>query len=386
MEFKHFFTPAKFDNLSFPIKKNEGALIDDVIFFKGEEDFSINGYDIAIIGIEVEAKLLVGDNLKSTPNAIRPYLYHLKTLDNLKIADLGNLVGETKKDRMFLLQEILSYLHSKQVTAIIIGGSDDYIQAQYNAVKDVEVENRLKLTLIDSCINGGKVENDTSPFNYLTSLVDKARVDITILGVQNYYNSTSQIEFANNAFVDILRLKDVRDDKVQFTEVPLRDSSVIGFDLTSLASSAMPACSEPRPNGFSALDACQLGWYSGVSKEVKSFALSNFDLRYDINKQGVALAGQIIWHFIYGFSNKTFQISLKDVTSFQKFNVHLESYGVYINFFSSLDGARWWVEVVDNKNLAVVSCDKSDYYEAIQGEMPKKWWRYFLRNQFLDKN
>lgn len=385
MDLKDFCIPAQFNNLNFPIKKGQGALYDVVKFFDGEANFSVEGFDLAIIGIEEGVGIGNShDEILQTPsNLIRSYIYPLKSIDKVKIVDLGNLVGKTKVDNQFLLLEVLSFLTSKGITAIIIGGSDDCCLTQCEAIKEVVPNERLMLTIIDSFINGGITNLEELSENYLTAIVDLKSIDLTLLGVQNYYNSNAQDLFVENKFIDVIRLKDLRDQNLPIAEVPLRDSSVIVFDLLSFASSALPANKYPRPNGLSALDGCQLGWYSGISDKVKSFSICNLEQSYDVNMQSVALVGQIIWHFISGFSNKSYQISLKDVTSFQKFNVHLEKYGVYIIFFSSPDGFRWWMEVIDNEKPVVVSCNKSDYYEALQGEMPKKWWRYFMRNQFL---
>ena len=385
MEFKDFCVPARFNNLNFPIKKGKGALLDNVKFFSGEENFSLDGFDLAIIGIEEGVYLdsSLDDILSSTSNLMRSYIYHLKSIDNVKIVDLGNLVGKTKADNKFLLLEVLSFLNTKGITAIIIGGTDEFCVTQCEAVREITSDERLNLTIIDSCINGGFDVDEDLTNNYLTPIIDLKNFDLTLLGIQNYYNSKVQDLYVENKFIDVIRLKDLRDQNIINAEVPLRDSSVIVFDLLAFSSSSLPANKEPRPNGLSSLDGCQLGWYSGISDKVKSFSVCNFEQSYDVNRQSVALVGQIIWHFISGFSNKSHQNSLKDVTSFQKFNVHLEKYGVYIDFFSSPDGYRWWMEVIDNEKFLIVSCNKSDYYEALQGEMPKKWWRYFMRNQFL---
>ena len=384
MELLNYLEPVRVDIPSSPGIASDEMLWNQVTFISSTFKLHNLDFDIAIIGVEEDRNSEENKGSSLSPNYIRPFLYSLRAMDtNVRIVDLGNILGNTVKDKYFALQEVLTILENNSVSALIIGGTNEFFKCQIESITKQGDSSRVCCSLVDSIIDVSKINDGLTANNFLSEIVDSSfkSLDLTVLGLQKYYFGRFQEEFLEKNYIDFFRLKDLRGDQMSLIETPFRDSQAIAFDLSSISSSVMPAFYLPRPNGFTALEACLVGWYAGLSTELKSFGIYEFNPNFDHNKLGGALVGELLWHYILGFSNKSKYFSLKDVTSFQKFNVHLKSYDVNINFFNSTDGLRWWMEVSDCEKLVIVSCDKSDYYNAIQGEMPKKWWRYFQRNE-----
>ncbi len=389
MNIRDYFSPCKIETINFPFIPFDESLKSQVTFFCGEENFDLASFNLAIIGVDEDRNSPVNSGSGLAPNAVRPHLNSLRLIEpEVKIVDLGNILGNTVNDKYYALEEALMYLTSLNIVSIVIGGTNEFVKTQIQAIGSVAKETRLKCSLVDSLVDVNCVADGITSLNYLTEILELPLIqtDLTLLGIQKYYLSKHQEFFLENNFVDSYRLRDIRGADISLAETPFRDSSVIGFDVSSILSASMPGFYFSRPNGFTALEACQLGWYAGVSTEIKSFGIYELNPIFDRNGDGCALTAQIIWHFILGYSNKSKQFSLKDVISFQKFDVYLESYDVSLNFYSSSDSQRWWMNVVDDKNVFIVSCDKSDYYMALQGEMPKKWWRYYQRNNKVENN
>ena len=384
MELLDYLEPVKIDNpSSFGISPYE-TLWNQVTFLDSKIDFTKSEYHVALIGVEEDRNSIGNFGSSLSPNYLRPFLYALRAIEpNVRILDLGNILGNTVKDKYFALQETLTILELNSIPALIIGGTNEFFKCQIDSLPKRENNSRICCSIVDSIIDVNKSNDGLTSNNYLREILycDSRSIDLTMLGMQKYYYGSYQESFLSEIFVDLLRLKDLRGDQISLIETPFRDSEAIAFDVSAISSSSMPAYFQPRPNGFTALEACLIGWYAGLSTEIKSFGIYEFNPNFDRDNLGGALVAEVLWHYILGISNKSKYFSLKDVTSFQKFNVHLKSYDVFINFFNSTDGLRWWMEVVDSEGFSIVSCDKSDYYGAIQGEMPKKWWRYFQRSQ-----
>ena len=78
------------------------------IYKEGEEFPELDGYQLAIIGVEEERNSFDNEGCKDAPNTIRKSLYQLfNHWNDLKIIDLGNIkTGYETEDTYFALNNI----------------------------------------------------------------------------------------------------------------------------------------------------------------------------------------------------------------------------------------------------------------------------------------
>jgi hypothetical protein len=50
-----------------------------------------------------------------------------------------------------------------------------------------------------------------------------------------------------------------------------------------------------------------------------------------------------------------------------------------LNFYKSPASGRWWIEIpkgdLQAERVQLVPCSSEDYQEALQGIIPKRWWK-----------
>ena len=89
----------------------------------------------------------------------------------------------------------------------------------------------------------------------------------------------------------------------------------------------------------------------------------------------------MIWYFIDGKNHRPEIKSFDDTQYFDKIFVPTEGYN-YI-FYRNVYTNQWWIEVdntVDNeRKVEIISCSEKDYQQALDGEIPNRWWKYFKK-------
>lgn len=333
---------------------------------------------IALIGI-TESRNAIDGAFDTGVDLIRSYFYKLAEIPRVSVMDLGNLKqGKTVKDSYASVKDVVSELINQEIVPVIIGGSQDITVALVRALSD-QIEEK-ELTILDSKFDDDDHEFHSQSFlNQLDKEFSK-KLLISVLGFQTYFVPTPKLRAASEKDWNLYRLGAVRNNFNQ-VEPLFRDSDVVSFDASCIRQNECPAVSFPSPNGFYAEEACQLANLSGLSDKLKVFSLFEYQKELDVNGQSAHLMAQIIWHFIYGVSQRKNDFPAKSLDSYKKIYVKLEKIDNDLVFYENQQNKRFWVEIpmgINNK-VKVIACSEKDYQKACNNEIPDRIWQNISR-------
>jgi arginase family enzyme len=340
------------------------------------------GVDIAILGIDEGVNSPGNHGCALGPSFMRKYLYGLKeTSRQLKILDLGNLLGGTLKDKYFALQEAIGILSQAEIPVLVLGGSHEFTLPLAKGV--ASVNNFPVVSIIDSLVNLSADSNDFSSHNFLDHLVNDpvlTNMRLYYLGQQKYLMGQRHHDFVRDHCFQSLRLGELRGEMLREAEPVLRDSDLVSFDASAIQYASMPAQMYPMPNGFSSFEACQLSWYTGMSDNNKIFSIFEINPEMDGSNTGIFLGAQMAWHYLEGLCFRHKDYPLRDIESYTIFHVAMDDLPEGIRFFNNAENKRWWVELPLNEGKRIVACSESDYQLVKNNELPEKWWTLFAKS------
>ncbi len=343
----------------------------------------IQDFDLALIGIP-EDRNSGNTGSALAPDKIRQFLYKLyKPGKKTRIIDLGNLKkGPAAEDSYYGLRDVLLELFSKNITPIVIGGSQDIT---YGALLAYEkLQKPINLVSIDFKIDLRASRKKINSDNYLQHIINhktKFISSYTNIGHQVYFTDPDDLELMKNLFFDTIRLGEARLE-LKNLEPVFRDADLVSLDMGAVRQSDAPGHYHPSPNGFYGEEICQIAKYAGISDRLSVFILSEINPQFDQNNQSVQLGAQAIWYFIEGFSQKKIE-KPEDSINFTKYIVSLDSIEQNLVFYKSEHTDRWWIEIPflrkKNKPSLLISCSYQDYLNAGKQEVPDRWWKAFRR-------
>jgi formiminoglutamase len=338
----------------------------------------IGKYKIAIFGVPEGRNSPNAGSLRG-PDLIREQLYKLaKIPGRSKIIDLGNMKqGVTFNDTIAGLTDILSLLISENLFPVIIGGSSALIPAIDKAIS--QFLTRYTLTAVDPRIDFSNERKEPDSFNYLNAIINNHKSGFAHyinIGYQTYLNDQQIINRFLKRRSELLRIGDVR-QAIYLTEPLFRDSDVAIFDISSVRQSDAPGTISPSPNGFYGEEICLLSRYAGISDKLKVFGLFEVNPEFDIRNQTTGLAGQILWFFLEGFSQKQYETPVLNNSNsgrFIKYHVRITDLDDDLIFVKSNLTDRWWIELPAEKDENLyVACSHEDYLKANRNEVPDRW-------------
>ncbi len=99
----------------------------------------LDKYQVAIFGVPEDRNGFIKGS-KDAPDDVRNKLYQLVRINRgLQIYDLGNVkTGGAVNDTYFALRDIILELKERQITALILGGSQDLSQGSFLALEKEE--------------------------------------------------------------------------------------------------------------------------------------------------------------------------------------------------------------------------------------------------------
>jgi hypothetical protein len=329
---------------------------------------------IAIFGVSKEKK----DEINSS-DLVRKFLYSFFTPFNTNVIDLGNLkIGKTNNDIIYGVREVITYLHSKKITSIIIGDNNNLPFANYLSFE--EIKNPVNIVSIDSAISLKQKEIKEQDVHYLPKIVlrnNNCLFNYSLLGYQSYFVSPEDINTLNRLFFDTIRLGVVKSN-ISEIEPLLRDADIVAMHLNSLQGYYNFKENLTSPNGLDGREFCQLARYAGAGERTTSFGI--YGLNY--NNSEAILAAQAIWYFLEGSSQRINEFPSKKGKSMLKFHVEVGK-DTSITFFKSSKTERWWMEIPYPKSgfqkSLIISCSYSDYLKACGREVPDRWWKFFQK-------
>jgi formiminoglutamase len=338
----------------------------------------IGKYKIAIFGVPEGRNSPNAGSLRG-PDLIREQLYKLaKIPGRSKIIDLGNMKqGITFNDTIAGLTDILSLLISENLFPVIIGGSSALIPAIDKAIS--QFLTRYTLTAVDPRIDFSNERREPDSFNYLNAIINNHKSGFAHyinIGYQTYLNDQQIINRFLKRRSELIRIGDVR-QAIYLTEPLFRDSDVAIFDISSVRQSDAPGTISPSPNGFYGEEICLLSRYAGISDKLKVFGLFDVNPEFDIRNQTTGLAGQILWFFLEGFSQKQYETPVLNNSNsgrFIKYHVRVTDLDDDLIFVKSNLTDRWWIELPAEKDENLyVACSHEDYLKANRNEVPDRW-------------
>jgi arginase family enzyme len=302
----------------------------------------------------------------------------------MKVIDLGNMKqGVTFSDTLAGLTDVLTFLLSKGIFPVVIGGSSALIPAIDIALSEQKKE--YTLAAVDPRIDFNSEKKDPDSFNYLNTILSRSSRYLQHyinIGYQTYLNDQQVINRFLKRKSELVRIGDVR-QAIYLIEPLLRDSDAAVFDISAVRQSDAPGTAFPSANGFYGEEICLLARYSGISDKMKIFGLFDVNPELDSRSQTAAIAAQVIWFFLEGFSQKQYETPVLETANhgrFIKYHVRVTGLDDDLIFIKSNLTERWWMQLQANEEKSFfVACSHDDYLKANHNEVPDRWIKAFER-------
>lgn len=384
-----FFSPLDVNEIINGFQLSDNQFGKTFSIFTDNDNFpTLEGKDIAIVGVceDRNSENNTGSNL--APNDVRGFLYKLFSGSfRANVVDLGNInPGNTAQDTYFAVKSTVDFLIRKNIIPIIIGGSQDISYAQFLGYKDLE--QTINIVAIDSVFDLGNTDEEISNNTYLGKIIlhqPNYLFNYSNIGYQTYLVDTNSLQMMNQLFFDSYRLGQVR-DKIEESEPIIRQADMISFDITAIKHADAPANPNASPNGFYAEEACQMMRYAGMNDRLSSLGIYEINPTFDVSGKTSHLAAQMIWCFIDGYYNRKNDFPSRTNPDYMRFHVVLHDEKYQINFYKSKKSDRWWMEIPypPHTNLkferhTLIPCSYKDYELAINNEIPDRWWQTYQK-------
>ncbi|MDC1259443.1 formimidoylglutamase [Flavobacteriaceae bacterium] len=346
----------------------------------------LEGVKMAIVGVLESRNSIdsIGENFQIIE--IRKAFYKLFPGNwTHDIADLGDIQkGETVEDTYFALTQVVSSLIEKKIIPIIIGGSQDLTYANYRAYD--KISSMINVVNIDKSFDLGDSSKPITNESYLGKIILEQPYNLfnyTVLGFQTYFNSQEEIDLMEKLYFESYRLGAII-PKISVVEPVLRDADLVTLDINSVESSNVSIKQKYSPNGFNGREICAISRYAGISNKVTSFGVYEYNPSQDDEATAMLIA-QVIWYFVEGVNCRIKDDDFKDLSSYLKFTVLVESEELV--FFKSKKTDRWWIEIpfleysnTKSKQHPLLACTYEDYVSATSGVIPERWYKAYKKN------
>jgi formiminoglutamase len=349
-----------------PYLKN---MVADKITIYSEHWPDVTTADVFIIGVNDMRGNLTVSNI-SPANEIRAQFYKLFYWHSeVKIIDLGNIVtGKTLQDTYAALASVIEELQALQKPILIVGGSNDMVQGQYQA--NVKLKQLVEITGVDALID--IEENQFSPatqylYPILTSEPNYA-LHYNHLGFQSYFVNPDLLQTIDKLRFDCFRVGKLK-EHIEEAEPLMRASKILYFDVNAIAGAYMPG-NAISPNGFTGEEACILSRYAGMTTAAATFGIYGYHAEKDPLQLGALQIAQMMWYYIDGVHKRMIEAQLSDNNSFNEFHLNLAE--VNTSFLQSKKTGRWWMQL---PNGQYVPSSLKDYQVASRNEIPERWYR-----------
>ena len=338
---------------------------------------------IAILGVKEDRGAIDNAGTGKGLEKIRKHIYQLFPGNwFVEMVDLGNIeAGEKIEDTYFALKSILGELMKRNITPIIIGGSQDLSYAQYAAYESVA--QGVNMVAIDHRFDMGLLEDRMHAQNFMHRIIlDRPNnlFHYTNIGFQTYFNAQDQIELIEKLHFEAYRIGEVTPD-LKILEPVFRDADMVSVDLGAVRMSEAPANMNATPNGFYGDEICALSRYAGISSKNKSFGIYEFNAKKDRDEQTAQLIAQMIWYFIEGYNYRIEEDPFTAKDAYQKYIVPIEEDTIV--FYKSNRSERWWMEIMyyhnKIKKTTLIPCTYQDYLTANNQVFPERWLKTFRK-------
>ncbi|HTA83720.1 MAG TPA: formimidoylglutamase [Bacteroidia bacterium] len=347
----------------------------------------LDGVHIAIIGVGEARNSNGNDGCAAAPDKVRENLYKLSYIQNVVVADLGNIVpGNTPKDTYVALEFVCAELLDRKIIPVIIGGSQDLTYSMYTAYQ--RLQQTVNIVCADSKIDLGEIHSELDSETYISKILQyqpSLLFNYSHIGYQTHFVNPEEVETIKKMFFDTYRLGQIQTN-LEEAEPIVRNADILSFDISAIRKSDAPGTLHATPNGLYGEEACQIFRYAGMSDKLSSIGIFEVNPLFDDREQTSALAAQMIWYFMDGFANRKSDFPGTEKKDYLKYRVTMKSGDHEIVFYKSTKTDRWWMEVpyrVGAKSKYerhhMVPCSYEDYELACTEEMPDRWWQAYQK-------
>ena len=303
-----------------------------------------------------------------------------------QLYDLGNIIpGSRVEDTYFAVRQVVAELVKKSIIPIIVGGTQDLTYAVYQGYE--ELEQLINVLGVDSKLDLGDPEKPISKDAYISKLLMHRPCylfNLSVLGYQTPIVKTQEVDLFEKLFFDAVRLGEFKAD-FRISEPLLRNTDLLTIDLQSIKASEFRGDFYTQPNGFDNHEMCQIAKYAGIADKMSSVGIFNL-LPGNLDESAHAQVAQLIWYFADGFSQRVGDFPIGSKKEYTKFTVFLDEINHELIFYKSNRSDRWWMEVPHppkegNKfeRHHLVPCDKAQYNNALNNEIPDLWWKTYQK-------
>lgn len=293
--------------------------------------------------------------------AVRKEFYKLSQLDfEIPVVDLGDLVsGKSVEDSHYILQEVLSACHYKRAIPVIIGGSNDLAFSLFSALHFHQ--KNISYTQISNIISLKQGEN-INENTFLSRILGSKNFQIKNyhhLGYQKHLNETDSVKLIKEVEFDIIRLAEMM-NSTEKTEPFFRKADLVTVNCDAIESFSDAFSMNPQVNGLNRREICAYMKEIGLSENLKSVGIFNYNI-YSENQLNHQLLAQMIWYLIEGIN---IQHSHPKERKYEMFYVLIEDrqYAFKRDTFSNL----WYFGDDDNIENCI-PCSRKDFDEAKKG-------------------
>lgn len=293
--------------------------------------------------------------------AFRKEFYKLSNLDfEIPIVDLGDLVsGKSVEDTHYILQEVLSACHYKRAIPVIIGGSNDFAYSLFSGLHFHQ--KHINYTQISNIISIKQDEN-INEHTFLTKILSSKNFSIQNyhhLGYQKHLNEVDSVRLIKEVQFDIIRLAEMM-NSTEKTEPYFRKADLVTVNCDAIESFCEPFSINPQVNGLNRREICAYMKEIGLSENLKSVGLFNYNI-YSENILNHQLLAQMIWYLVEGIN---IERSHPRERNYELFYVLIEDrqYAFKRDVFRNL----WYFG--DDENIEnCIPCSRFDFEEAKRG-------------------
>lgn len=293
--------------------------------------------------------------------AVRKEFYKLSQLDfEIPIVDLGDLVsGKSVQDSHYVLQEVLSACHYKGAIPVIIGGSNDFAFSLFSGLNFHQ--NNINYTQISNIIslNQGEVINEHTFLSKILGSKSFSIKNYHHLGYQKHLNEQDSVKLIKEVEFDIVRLAEMM-NSTEKTEPFFRKADLVTVNCDAIESFSDAFSMNPQVNGLNRREICAYMKEIGLSENLKSVGVFNYNI-YSDNQLNHQLLAQMLWYLIEGIN---IQRSHPKERQYEMYYVLIEDlqYAFKRDTFSNL----WYFG--DDENIEnCIPCSRRDFDEAKKG-------------------
>lgn len=343
---------------------------------------TLESYQVAVLGVADYRGYISNKGTEHAADEVRKQLYQYAAFTNgIQLLDLGNIkAGETYVDTLVALVEILHELFKQNVITIILGGDAALASAQFKAYEIFE--NPITVAHVAS-----KVIWDNSDVDiyktylkdfFLSSFLEK----YNLVAYQSYFLQEKQLSFLNNKNHDVLRVGKIREHVFE-AEPLMREASMVTYNVNAIRYSDAPGQPDPSPNGMFGDEACAVARYAGLSDQLMSMGIYDYNPKMDRSHITAKQIAQMVWYFMEGVSLRRQDYPIVDENDFNTYLVQIDEAENDFIFMKSRKSDRWWMKILyDKKDLQkhkLIPCTYKDYLTALNNEIPERWMREWMR-------